>query len=55
MLTTWKQINEKYNVILNSGIDGELSELEVKIYNGNFIFDELNFSDLNVLLALSNY
>lgn len=55
MLTTWKQINEKYNVILNSGVDGELSELEVKIYNGNFTFENLDFSNINELIALSNY
>jgi tetratricopeptide (TPR) repeat protein len=55
MLTTWKQINEKYNVILNGGNDGELSEIEKKIYNGTFSQDDIDFSDVNVLLALSNY
>lgn len=55
MLTTWKQINEKYNVILNGGKDGNLSEIEVKIYNGNFTQADLDFTDINILLALSNY
>lgn len=55
MFTTWKQINEKYNVILNGGKDGNLSEIEVKIYNGNFNQSDLDFTDINILLALSNY
>lgn len=55
MLTTWKQINTKYNVLLNSGKDGELSELEKRIYNGQFSQNDLNLGDVDTLLALSNY
>lgn len=55
MLTTWKQINEKYNVILNGGKDENLSEIELKIYNGNFTQSDLDLTDINILVALSNY
>lgn len=55
ILTTWKQINEKYNVILNDGKDEDLSEIEIKIYNGNFTQNDLDLTNINILLALSNY
>lgn len=55
MLSTWKQINEKFNIILNSGIDGKLSELEIKIYNGDFNQNDLDLTNIDTLIALSNY
>lgn len=55
MLTRWKEINEKYNVTFNNGIDDELSETEKKIYNGLFSYEDINFSDASVLISLSNY
>lgn len=55
MLTNWNQINKKYNIILNAGRDGELTEIEKKIYNGNFSEDNVDMNDCNVLISISNY
>lgn len=55
MLHTWKEINEKYNVVLNNGKDGELSEIEKKIYNGDFTIETIDCTNPNNLIALSNY
>lgn len=55
IITSWKQLNEKYNVIFNEGVDAPLSELEQKIYNGSFIYEDLDLTNINTLIALSNY
>jgi tetratricopeptide (TPR) repeat protein len=56
MLTRWKQINEKYNITLNNGVDGELTDLEKTIYNGMWnLTDDINIQNADTLVALSNY
>lgn len=55
MLTTWKQIHDKYNIIINNCVDGHLTEEQIKIYNGNFNENELNMEDCKTLTSLSNY